>query len=427
MKHSLELTPRDLLFLRDARPMEASDAGLGANWPRPDQLCHALLSAFHHRWPTRQPWEGEEHSRHGEPTGVDFRFGALKAIGPFPRKEGKIFFPRPLDLGMKLGKCEGTDLPVPLKYAFMPAAKGKVSLPQWVSAGVIEKYLGGQTIFKLEEKDSDLYGADRYVGIGIDPDTGTTMEHKLYQAEYLRLKAGVTLACEASCEMKLKRQDCVLDAYSSRETGTECIEQVVIGGQQGMCSLEIDKFKFELPKRPSDQTPTRFVRWTLLTPAIFQAGKELNPKQGDAPHKQEGPVHGWLPAWCMRTDAQGVHRDEIGKVMLSKSVKRNDGESRQVWKDRQQKAGRIGAKLVAARIDKPIAFSGWELPTTTTLGGPKPTMLAVPAGSCYIFECDTTDDAKALAAALDGIPRSDLLGSNGFGIGVCSFISAPES
>ena len=28
----------------------------------------------------------------------------------------------------------------------------------------------------------------------------------------------------------------------------------------------------------------------------------------------------------------------------------------------------------------------------------------------------------ALAAALDGVPRSDLLGSNGFGIGVCSFV-----
>ena len=63
MKHTLELKPRDLLFLRDARPMEASDAGLGANWPRPDQLYHALLAAFHLRWPTRQTWEGEAHTR----------------------------------------------------------------------------------------------------------------------------------------------------------------------------------------------------------------------------------------------------------------------------------------------------------------------------------------------------------------------------
>ena len=426
MKHTLELTPRDLLFLRDARPMEASDAGLGANWPRPDQLYHALLAAFHLRWPMRQLWEVEHASRDKCENNTALRFGALKTVGPFPRKGDKIFFPRPLDLGMKLVKCEGTDLPVPLKYAFLPAVKGKVSLPQWVPADVIEKYLAGQTIFKLEEKDSNLYGADRNIGIGIDPDTGTTVEHKIYQAEYLRLKEGVTLVGEASCEMKIKHANRVLDVYNSEETGDERVEQVVLGGQQGMCSLEIDKFKFELPKRPSDQPPTRFVRWTLLTPAIFQAGKEPNPKQGEALRKQEGPVYGWFPAWCMRTDAQGVHRDEIGKVMLARSVKRNDGESRQAWKARQQTAGTIGAKLVAARIDKPIAFSGWELPTATTLGGPKPTMLAVPAGSCYIFECDTTDDAKALVDALEGIPRSDILGSNGFGVGACSFIPNPE-
>ncbi|MBO7629167.1 MAG: hypothetical protein J6S87_04385 [Bacteroidales bacterium] len=193
-----------------------------------------------------------------------------------------------------------------------------------------------------------------------------------------------------------------------------------------MCSLEIDKFNFELPKRPEDQPTTRFVRWTLLTPAIFQAGREPNPKPGEAPRKQEGPVHGWLPAWCMPTDTQGVHRDKIGKVMLTKSVKRNDGESRQAWKNRQHAAGTIGAKLVAARIDKPIPFSGWELPTETTPGGPKSTMLAVPAGSCYIFECDTETEAKDLAEVLDGIPHSDLLGSNGFGVGVCSFITDPE-
>ena len=120
MKHSLELTPRDLLFLRDARPMEASDAGLGANWPRPDQLYHALLAAFHLRWPTRQAWEGEEHTRRDERTDINFRFGALKTVGPFPKKidksgKAEIFYPRPLDLGMKLVGCAGTDLPHPLK------------------------------------------------------------------------------------------------------------------------------------------------------------------------------------------------------------------------------------------------------------------------------------------------------------------------
>ena len=51
------IEPRDLLFLRDARPMEASDAGLGANWPRPDQIWNAFINAFHARWPKHQAWE----------------------------------------------------------------------------------------------------------------------------------------------------------------------------------------------------------------------------------------------------------------------------------------------------------------------------------------------------------------------------------
>ena len=239
MKHTLELTPRDLLFLRDARPMEASDAGLGANWPRPDQLYHALLAAFHLRWPKRQKWEGDEHTRRDERADINFRFGALKTVGPFPKKKDEkgrdeIFFPRPLDLGMKLVECRGTDLPAILKYAFLPKVKGKASLPQWVSSETYERYLAGETVFDLKEKDSELYGADRNIGIGIDPATGTTVEHKLYQAEYLRLKEGVTLVCEASCEMKLKLEAGVVDAYDSSQTGDERLEPVVLGGQQAM-------------------------------------------------------------------------------------------------------------------------------------------------------------------------------------------------
>lgn len=421
MKHTLELTPRDLLFLRDARPMESSDAGLGANWPRPDQLYHALLAAFHLRWPERQPWEGEEHTRRGEREDITFRFGALKTVGPFPKKGGEVFFPRPLDLGMELIECEGTDLPAPLEYAFRPKVKGKATLPQWVSTKTYADYLAGKTEFNLSEKDSDLYGADRNIGIGMDSATGTTKDGALYQAEYLRLKDDVKLVCEASCEMKLKRQDRVLDAYDPNQTGGERIEQVVLGGQQGLCSLSIADGAFALPKRPENQTPTKFVRWTLLTPAVFQAGKEPDPKPGEPARKQEGPVLGWLPAWCMRTDVDRVYRDDIGKVMLARPVEaRPPGESRQDWKARQKAAGTIGAKLVAARIDKPLAFSGWD-----QTFGPKPTMLAVPAGSCYVFECDSEDDAKALAKVLDGVPRSDLLGSNGFGIGVCSYVECP--
>lgn len=397
MKHTLELTPRDLLFLRDARPMEASDAGLGANWPRPDQLYHALLGAFHLRWPNRQEWEGDEHTRREERKDITFRFGALKTVGPFPRKDGRLFFPRPLDLGMKIVECEGTDFSPTLKYAFLPVARGKASLPQWISEDTYRRYLSGETVFDLKEKDSDLFGSDRNIGIAIDPSTGTTVEHKLYQAEYLRLQEGVTLAAEACCDMKLKQQGTVRDAFNPKETNGERVEQIVLGGQQGMCSLSESDGGLPLPKRPAGRAATRFVRWTLLTPAVFNAG--------------------WKPGWL----------DAEGRVMLPRGISdtegRRPGESREEWRKRKFANVGFDARLVAARVEKPVAFSGWD-----QTFGPKPTMLAVPAGSCYVFECGSPEEADALADALgDGKPRSDLLGSNGFGAGVCSFVRDPES
>lgn len=396
MKHLLVLNPRDLLFLRDARPMGGTDAGLGANWPRPDQLYHALLSAFHLRWPDRQPWEGEVHTRREEREDIAFRFGALKTVGPFPVKGDSVFFPRPLDFGMKLVPCDGTDLPLPLKYAFLPLEKGKKILPRWVSAKTFARYFAGESDFDLPESDSDLYGADRNIGIGMDPVAGTTRDGAFYQAEYLRLRDGVSLVCEASCDMKLKRENRVLDAYDPAQTGGERVEQVVLGGQQGICSLSVSDGGLPLPARPGNRPATRFVRWTLLAPSVFNAG--------------------WKPGWL----------DPEGRVMLPRpaaELERRPGESRDDWRKRRNAAaGTIGAKLVAARVDRPVAFSGWDL----TLG-PKPTVLAVPAGSCYVFECDSPSDAEALAGALDGVPRSDLLGSNGFGIGVCSFIEPPSA
>ena len=50
-KTTYELTPRDVLFFRDARPMDVDksrkddifNVGHGANWPRPDQLFSAVI------------------------------------------------------------------------------------------------------------------------------------------------------------------------------------------------------------------------------------------------------------------------------------------------------------------------------------------------------------------------------------------------
>jgi hypothetical protein len=93
--------------------------------------------------------------------------------------------------------------------------------------------------------------------------------------------------------------------------------------------------------------------------------------------------------------------------------------SRAQWKALSAQAGNFRAKLIAARVGKSLAFSGWDLQT-----GPKPTLQAVPAGSCYVFDCGTPAEAKALAAALSWPrPRSTMHGEKGFGLGVCSSIN----
>ena len=406
--HHFTLTPRDLLFMHDARPMEASDAGQGANWPRPDQLWNAVINMFHRQWRDMQDWEGDLHTQnpHDKHADSSFRFGALQTVGPFPMKEkgGKttLFFPCPLDLSadndgnlwpMKLVSADGTDMPKPLKYAFQAPVLGKQQPPQWLSTEDLGKYLEGRKIDS--PKEEKLYKAERNIGIAINPETGTTVDGKLYQAEYLRLVAGVSMAFSASCDIRAKNRTDVernVDVFGKLNLPTD----MVIGGQQGVARLNELDGGLKLPH--AEPRPDFLkVRWTLLTPLVSTAG--------------------WLPSWIDEKD---------GKVMLKSldgKPERRHGESRDAWRKRcQESCPEIKARLVAARIGKPIAFSGWDLQAgdKSSAGIPKKTLLAVPAGSCYVFECESAEDVKNLWKALDGKRLSSVYGEKGFGFGVCS-------
>jgi CRISPR type III-B/RAMP module-associated protein Cmr3 len=383
LKHTFTLEPRDLLFLRDARPMAASDAGLGANWPRPDQLWNAIINAFHRQWPgpELQPWEGiGKHTFRGKRDadykgkskdkndGSSFRFGALKTLGPFPCKEGTLYLPAPLDLGMELVPCTGTDLPAPLTHAFLPRQRGKQASREWVSVSDYARYLAGDDL--PEPTDTpDLYDVERNIGIEIDGETQTTVEGQFYQAEYLRLRQGVALAFEAECDLKPRGGGQTVDVFARSDRP----DTLVIGGQQGVAYLNTQQAGLELPHA---EITTSLLRWTLLSPAVFKDG--------------------WLPGWCH--DSRKLPEPQlaapIGTVMLPGAE----------------------ARLIAARIGKPLAFSGWDLQK----GAPKPTLLAVPAGSCYVFDCGTVESARVLSKLLQNSPRSDKYGEKGFGAGICS-------
>jgi CRISPR type III-B/RAMP module-associated protein Cmr3 len=428
-----QLVPQDVLFLRDARPMEASDAGCGANWPRPDQLWNALIHQMHRLWPERQTWEGEAHRKRQEEQGGNRhssdRFGALQTVGPFPLYKNMVFFPCPLDLSggedaplqpMQLVPGVGTDLPKPLKYAFSNTVLGKQTLPAWISREEYLQYLKGES-FQVEK--IPLYDVERNIGIAIDSETGTAKEGQIYQAEYLRLREGVGLAFLASCEIKPKGGSGLVDVLEKISLPSS----LIIGGQQGISHMLPSAWKLPgVPMPALDEKPL-LLRWTLLSPAIF-------PKiEADASRNLTGHPGGWLPSWV---DPQ------TGNVMLPKPTQdsqRRPGESREAWRERRRNQGNIEAKLIAARTGKPLFFSGWDLhqktdQTEQISQGAKATQAAVPAGSTYVFECQTPAAFKELWQALDAqgsdnriVRRSANFGEKGFGIGVCSVFPTPKN
>ena len=396
MMHSFSLEPRDVLFFRDARPMGGADAGSGARLPRPDQLHSALLSAFLAQWPQRQDWEGAKHTfrlrtdenrdrTHDRNEDSSMRFGGLRVVGPFVAyAAGNAFFPTPLDMGMRLVPLRGeTNLPSPLSMGFVPQRREKTVLPALIPSALYEEYLAGDA---PATKDVVLpFAAERTVQTAIDAETGTAKDGQFFQAEYLRLAPGARLVFTASCIVHPKGGGLDVDVFARPDAPGV----VQIGGQGGLATLA--PTGFALPSAPAEST--RFVRWTLLSPALFHAG--------------------WRPGWIAA---------DTGRVMLKRGdTARREGESRADWRKRLSSIPDFTtARLVAARIGKPVAFSGWD----AIQKGPKPTQLAVPAGSCYVFECGTPDEAAALASALAAPhPHSDLFGEKGFGIGVCSYLS----
>ena len=386
--HPYTLTPRDLLFFRDARPsdnvkkQETFVVGHGANWPRPDHLYNAVI----HTLIGDPEANAERKESYGD-------IHDLNVQGPFPEHEGTLYLPRPLDWQMDCHKMpEGlTDLPAPLTHAFLDRKEGKKDYPAWISQKEYEAYLRG------EEPEAParetLFHTEHRLGTTLDDATGASKRMEgsrsgQYGAEYLALANDVTMRADL-CR--------VGDATAPIASG----QSVRLGGQGGTATVTaipgptLLEHLADLPQG----TPTRFVRWTLLTPALFTTG--------------------WRPSWVA----------ENGRVMLPVSAAeaavppRAPGEKRADYRKRVAAAVPTfaTAKLIGACLNRePIAFSGWD-----SITGAKPTHLAVPPGTAYVFECGSLDEAEQLRAQLNLRNRSDL-GEQGFGLGLASFIPEPH-
>lgn len=391
-KACYELKPRDLLFFRDGRPMDADkrmrdnvrSIGHGANWPRPDILFSAVI----HHLIKDSDWAKGDFAAYGSVTD-------LQVVGPFPQKGDGLYLPTPLDWDMTLFRLSDgrTNLPVPLGCGFCDRTLGKKKLPGWIASSEYSRYLCGSVGGGKDEKTSDdpkrpdgeLFVVESRIGTTLDAVTGASKrvsgkESGQYQADYLRLGEDVSMICEISCDTK------PLDLDS---------QDVRMGGQGGLvrfekCEGESILARFgNLPKGEK----TRYVRWTLIAPALFSRG--------------------WYPNWL----------DDGGKVMIPQNeVLRHPHERREEFRQRKLSESKFfeSARIVAARIGDAVAFSGYD-----TKDGAKPTELAVPAGSCYVFECKDPAEAEKLVEALNLKNLSDL-GEKGFGLGICSYIKEPQ-
>lgn len=367
-----ELKPRDVLFFRDGRPMDADKSkkndvcniGHGAVWPRPDHLFNGVMHALLKETPN-----------------ADYRsFTSLKVAGPYPLKGNVLYLPRPLDWDMEVELCDNTDLPEPLEYGFIDRVDGKKKYPAWIKVEDYQKYLRGEdrglsdNAFKYG--DGDLFGIENRIGTTLDSYTGAAKRVEgrrsgQYRGEYLRLQKNVSMWCK----IETGKIGMKADAPDAPETP----HSFVMGGQGGIVSrreTDIDiNAMFPAPK-VTDEGEV-FVRWTLISPALFRQT-------------------GWMPGWCKDSRKNTADPKPLGTVMFP---------------------GCEGCRLVGACAGKPIFFSGWDMKS-----GIKPTVLAVPQGSAYLFKCDSKTSAEALIARLHLQRQSDD-GPKGFGIGVCTPIT----
>ena len=387
------VSPRDLLFFRDGRPLDIDkrhddhrNIGHGAYWPRPDHFYNAVMHAL---IGARMAGEKDAYGA----------FGGLQVEGPFPLLMDpdlgmeKMFFPRPLDWDclLKVLPRGATDAPKYVHHGFIDREDGKKVYPSWISYEDYLAYLSATTLKGHVLEKIELFGAETRIGNTLDFQTcaskrfsGDAHRSGQYEAQYLRLSTGVSMWA----------------SVNTGRGGVSVPPTCIMGGQGGLVDIERDESLGSLNDRfpikdveakilPADDGMF-YVRWTLLVPALFSQT-------------------GWRPGWV---------DENIGKVRLKREpLVRFDGESREDYKARQAAIPDIeGVYLDAAHVGKPIVISGYD-----NVCGVKDTQLAVPSGSCYVFRCETVEAAGALVRHLHLTRKSDF-GSQGFGIGVCSIV-----
>lgn len=388
----LKLIPHDVLFFRDARPMAAGEGyGHGAQLPMPHHFHSAvrtaLLRDIDHLNTNKRSVKGRNRQGVRERNVSSTQFDDLRTVGPFlHHPEHGPLFPIPKDV-LSINSAKSTDgrktisgeqsisqarlenvgeqvLPL----STVPATKNTID--GFWDAKQISAYLKGDKydfspVTRIASTAATIQDSEWRLGIEVDPEKQSTVQGKIYAAEYMRLADGMSFVGQISSK----------EGKAEKALAEKC--RVLFGGEYKLCDcMNVQNGVPDFP-RPEIAGGDRFlIKWLLLSPALFKGGS--------------------IPGWCMKNSA----RDALGKNAV------------RLWGIENPPK----AQLLTHTVGDPVNLSGWD----TVDNHPKATLKVVPAGAVYWFLCENAETAKSLVQKLHWQPRSDMYGEKGYGYGLCA-------
>lgn len=372
MKSEILIKPQDLLFFRDAKPMSAGEGyGNGCRIPTPNVFHSAIRTTLiikNDEMPKEKTGNRHSRDKNGRKYGLD-KFGSLQVRNLFLYHLDKgVLFPIPNDVleaekdSFAITKLKRIGDKI-LPVATIPPSKKRIN-GFWT-----EKQLFAYLTANSEEieyspiKTSGIFQPEWRTGIEIEKQRNATKEGQLYSGEYMRLDDKAGFAAEISLK--------------DNEGDLSTVDILHLGGEKKIASISRQDDLFPKWNKAKDAGDGKIVKWVLLTPAIFRYGS--------------------LPGWIK--DNRVVLRPKVNGEKID-----------------------INANFLCCSVGDPMPISGWYAIEHRA----KPSLLAVAAGAVYYFRCNTVDDAKNLASALNAKNRSDMLSEKGFGFGVTTIINNSE-
>ena len=362
------IKPLDPLISRDARQFGAGSPMHSLNWLTNTVIAGAVRTVL---------WK-ENENRDSRDT-----LEALKKIpvrGNFPILDGRIYFPRPLDI-IKSAKDiyqirpgefpdnSGANMPIDGLMPSFPDAEEDFKPEKlnafWEKDMMIHWLMHGKNNFTLKNECTlSAPAKDERVHASIDTSTGTATDGKLFST------TGLDFIHRNGNDKEFE-----LNRFSQEEISIDINDMNLparfiapVGGERRLVEFSRHEEDNALWKYPENlqETIEDNLRLVLASPAIF-----IN--------------SGWLPDW-------------IDAVTLTGTIPNTN----------------VTVKLVSAVTERWQPVSGWSYESSTSLRH-KPMRRAVPAGSVYFFRI-TNGTLETKSIWLNSICTDEQNINDGFGL-----------